>query len=229
MDYTALNVVFDPTAPSTTIPGGVVRGTFDYRNAGTDGGDPDGVLDGLRLAQHDPGRFGHLDRQRHCRSPGRSDHLGGAVNFSGNWPLDYGSYYLLIMVSEIEDVNGANDRVASARPPRSGCSRARGREQPRAQRRLTNLLIVYDLGVSMEPGMSLYLEGSMAAADVDDVIGVKSGTATTLTASMAWGANEDIALYIWAGPAESRRESGEHDQRPPRGISWTPVPGRGTG
>jgi hypothetical protein len=38
VDYTVLNVTYDPSAPSTTTPGGVVRGTFDYRNAGTDGG-----------------------------------------------------------------------------------------------------------------------------------------------------------------------------------------------
>jgi hypothetical protein len=92
----------------------------------------------------------------------------------------------------------------------------------------TNLVIVYDLGVAMDPGMSIYMEGTMTGpptVDLDDVIGVKSATATTLTASMAWGANEDIALYIWEGPPRVGVKAVSITAATSLAISWTAVPG----
>jgi len=87
---------------------------------------------------------------------------------------------------------------------------------------------VYDLGVAMDPGMSLYLEGTMTGpptVDLDDVIGVKSGTATTLAASMTWGASQDIALYIWEGPPRVAVKAVSITNATSLAISWPAVPG----
>ena len=231
VDYTVLNVTYDPSAPSTTTPGGVVLGTFDYRNAGTDAG----VQTVFWTAY--ASRNTTLDASDTWIASGIAGPLAGLstsaapVNFSGNWPLDYGSYYLLIMVSEIEDVNGANNRVASAATTSIGMFTGPLDENNNEPNNDWTTLLepnVYDLGVSMDPGMSLYMEGSMTGpptVDLDDVIGVKSATATTLTASMAWGANEDIALYIWEGPPRVGVKAVSITAATSLAISWPAVPG----
>jgi hypothetical protein len=65
---------------------------------------------------------------------------------------------------------------------------------------------------------------------VDDVIGIRSGTATIFTANMSWSANRDVSLYIWEGsaatPPPTLVTAVSITSTNSLAISWAAVPGQ---
>ncbi len=226
VDYLVQNVTY---TGGTANPGAAVSGSFVYRNQGADAGLQPvfwTVYASLNTT---------LDASDTWLASGTADPLGGlvtstpAVTFSGLWPLDYGSYYLLVTTSNLEDLNGTNNQAASTVSTAIGMFTgplAEYNHEPNND--YLNLVQVYDLGVTLRPGMSLYLEGSMpkitGVDDLDDVLGVNSGTATTITASMTWTGKQNMALYIWTGPS-SLLKAVSIASAESLSISWAAAPG----
>jgi hypothetical protein len=230
IDYTALNVAYDPTPPSTTMPGGTVLGTFQYRNAGADGGIQTVFWTAYASLN------ATLDASDTWIASGIAGPLAAMttsplpISFSGHWPLDYGNYHLLVMVSEIEDINPANDRVASAATTTVGMYMGVLAEAPTPppdpNGDYTTFVRVFDTGVTMEPGTSIYLDGTMPQTDLDDVVGVKAGACASITATMTLtGGSGDIALYIFTYPPRVQVKAVSISGAPSLSLSWPAVPG----
>ena len=222
VDYLVQNVT---CTGGEANPGGTVNGSFEYVNQGDTGLQPVSWTAYASLNTT-------LDGSDTWLASGTASALGGgetsipALTFSGLWPLDYGSYYLLVAISNPEDSNATNNRAASAAATAIGMftgTLAENNHEPNGD--YTNLVQVYDLGVTLQPGMSIYLEGNMNNADVDDVLGVKCGTATTITASMSWTGQQSMALYIWQGPPTVGVKAVSITNAEALSISWAATPG----
>jgi hypothetical protein len=222
VDYLVQNVTY---AGGEANPGGTVNGSFEYMNQGADAGFQPVFWTAYASLNTT------LDGSDTWLASGPASALGGgetsipAVTFSGLWPLDYGSYYLLVTISNLEDLVGTNDRAWSTPATAIGIFTgplAENNHEPNDD--YVNLSQVYDLGVTLQPGMSIYLEGTMANTDIDDVLGVKSGTATTITASMSWTGPQDMALYIWRGPPTAGVKAVSITNAESLSISWAATP-----
>jgi hypothetical protein len=201
VDYLVQNVTY---TGGTANPGAVANGSFEYRNQGTDTGLQPVFWTAYASVN------ASLDASDTWLASGTADPLGGgatstpAVTFSGVWPLDYGSYYLLVTASNIEDLNGTNNQAASTVATTIGLytgALAENNHEPNDD--YLNLVQVYDLGVTLQPGMSIYLAGDMhkpPANDPDDVLHVRAGANMTITASMSWTGSHYVQLWIWTAP-----------------------------
>jgi hypothetical protein len=139
------------------------------------------------------------------------------IPFSGVWPLHYGSYYLIVSVSAPEDSNSGNNSGATATATTIGVFNEVPTEPNDDYTNLTNY---FDLGVTLKPGMTLLVTGTLNASavppDIDDVLRFKTGTAASISLYMSWTGNHVVELFFLKGP--------EHDKRllrMDRGHSWS--------
>jgi len=223
VDYLVQNVTY---TGGEANPGGTVNGSFEYKNQGSDAG-----LQPVSWTAY-ASLNTTLDGSDTWLASGTASALGGgetsipAVTFSGLWPLDYGSYYLLVTISNLEDSNATNDRAWSTPATAIGMftgTLAENNHEPNGD--YTNLIQVYDLSVTLQPGMSIYLEGTMSNTDIDDVLGFKAGTTMTITASMSWTGPQDMALYIWQGPPAVGVKAVSITNAESLSISWAATSG----
>jgi hypothetical protein len=221
VDYLVQNVKYTggPVDPGTTF-----NGSFEYLNQRSDSG-----LQPVYWAVY-ASLNTILDASDTWVASGTAGPLSGgeasAVTFGGSWPLDYGSYFLLATISGLEDLDGSNNTAVSAASTAIGMFTgplAENNHEPNDD--YTNLIQVYDLGVTLQPGMSIYLDGTMSNTDIDDVLGFKASTAMTITASMSWIGQQDMALYIWQGPPTVGVKAVSIVKAESLSISWTAAAG----
>lgn len=190
------------TGPAVMIPGQAVDGQFVYKNSGSTDGDPTkGVSWEVYASTNNT-----LDvSDSLVASGGGQPALGsGAVSapvmFSGPWPLDYGNYFLIAVVHNVEETGAAtgnNTRATGAATP-VGFFNEAAHEPNNDYLTLTN---PYDLGAVMRPGMSIQITGTMAGTDMDDIMAFNTGACTMITFAVTYGsAKSQIRIFLMDGP-----------------------------
>lgn len=194
VDYTVSTVTY---TGGTLVPAATVNGEFQFQNAGTD----DGVQN-VNWAAYastdmtlDP-TDAYVDSGSGV-APLATLATSAAIPFSGTWPLDYGNYYLLVKVSASDDVNVANDTGTTVGTQAVGIY---SDSEPNGD--YTNLVEYQDLGTTLQPGMSLRVAGQFTdTADLDDIFGFDTGTATAVTFSVTWSSGgADLRFLTMSGP-----------------------------
>lgn len=194
VDYLVQNVQYTGGAVN---PGASFNGSFDYKNQFADKGVEAGYWT-VYASLNDV-----LDGSDTWVAGGPAAPLNGlqlsTVNFSGAWPLDYGNYYLLVTISNIEDLDGSNNTTASV------LSTAIGNYNAIIQNGNCNNLTFYtDLnGVVLQPGMSLKVRSTgFPAGQTDHLFRLHTGTASKLTASWVLDAAtlQGIGVFYYKPP-----------------------------
>ena len=109
------------------------------------------------------------------------------INFSGQWPLTYGNYYLIVKLTvpvDINTVSAGNPLATSTTTPVGFINEASYESTTPSN----NAVPGASVGITLQPGMSLSVTGTMAATpgDTDDYLQFNTGTANTITFSMSW-------------------------------------------
>lgn len=193
VDYTVSQVSY---LGGTPMPGREVNGNFRYQNAGTHHGtltvswtayaSRDASLDASDAFVASGGGLSAL-------AAGTSS---GLIPFAGAWPAAFGDYYLLVRLWAGEDVDTLNNTGATGAPTAVGCF-AESEENGDC----TNLVGVDVLGVTLRPGMSVRIAGTMPAGDSDDVFHFNTGTAARVTLAIGWdGASADCSFRVYTAP-----------------------------
>jgi hypothetical protein len=217
VDYTAPNITYSAAAPSTTTPGGIVEGSFQYQNVGTAAGIQP-VFWTAYASLNTTLDASDTWIASGSGGPLAAGALSGVVNFSGAWPLDYGKYYLIVMVSEIEDVNSLNDRMASAATTSVGIYDESLHEPNNDYSGLSN---AYDLGVTFKPGMSILINGTMSSSDMDDVTTFNTGTSSKITIAVYWNTGKaNIRIFVYAGPPPATFVTGVSGTTDAISLNW---------
>ena len=115
------------------------------------------------------------------------------ITFSGAWPLNYGNYYLVVTATVPVDVdsNPANNVGATASTTAVGFYNEDSDEPAN-----NSTSTPYNLGVSMQPGMSICVTGSMPLLDSWDIVEINTGTAVSLSLSWTWATSTNVGLYV---------------------------------
>ena len=190
VDYIVTQVNYLGGTPN---PGDTVNGNFEFQNVGADNGtqkvswtayaSKDNILDATD-AFVDSGTG---------LSPLTAGSLSALIPFSGTWPLDYSFYFLIVEVWASDDFVPANNTGASVGTTAVGFFDESANEPNGDWIALSDY---YDLGITLQPGMSVLVSGSMTIADIDDILAFNTGTAGSVTVAMNWSANQNITIYI---------------------------------
>lgn len=199
--------------------GGPVTGTFSYRNNGPDNGVANlsyEVWASTNLTV-DPSAD-HLIDAGGALPPLPNGATSGAFGFSGNWPIVYGSYYLIVRVSSTDDTNSGNDAVPTPGTHDVGIYDEEPSEFNGNYYDVTSgSSNAFDPGIVLQPGARILVRGTGTAADVDptvdamefppgartndDIIAFNTGTANyvTFTWTMDSGLAEELRLFVMYG------------------------------
>ena len=209
----------DYVVPTVTGPGGsaaagsAVSGTFQFRNAGTNNGGQnvtwsvfasmDNVLDASDVLVAS-GSYG---------SALNAGVTSSVVTFNGNWPSASANYYLIVHVAAADDLDPLNNSGVSASQTAVGLNEAPS--SPHDSALLTN---AFNLGVTLQPGMTVSMAGSVLSSESDDIIAFDSGTASTITFTMIWTGSFDVQHSIMTAPSTYLSGSGVVGGS---SLSWT--------
>jgi hypothetical protein len=223
VDYSVISV----SAPGGyTVPTALVTGTFSIRNNGTNNGSQnvnynvyasrDAVLDASDVMV-----------AAGSTAPLAAGAVSGAIPFNGAWPLAYGAYYLILQVNTFEDVNGGNNTGANGASVQVGIfTEGEPNNDCVSFTDADDVLNTAVTGVHLKPGMSLYITGSMAVGDPDEVIKINTGTVTSITT--AWtvaNSNRDMGIFYYSpSPATIQYgfSVGGSASTNSLAMSWTP-------
>jgi hypothetical protein len=196
VNYTVPLAQITYTAPTPTAPATIIAGTFRVLNAGTSGGaqwvswlvyaSTDQTVDGVDIlvaaGSTPPLTAGALSPTIPC----------------GEWPLNYGDYFLLFQVSSPEDINLTDDTTSI------GFATPVGIYQAIVQNGNCNNLTFYtDLtGVVLKPSMSVKVRSTgFPAGQMDHLFRLHTGTASTVTASWVLDAGlQAIGIFYYKPP-----------------------------
>lgn len=217
-DYTV-----DTITPMVTDPHlqGPVSGSFTYRNDGPN----DGVsnlsfevwasLDTTLSPATD-----HLVDSGSGLAPLAFGDTSPAIPFGGNWPLRYGSYYVIVRIASGDEGAPGNNAVASAGTNDVGIYDEEPSESNGNYYDVTSgSANAYDPGIVLQPGAQVLVRGTGTAADVDpdvdsiesspgpgattndDIIAFDTGSANyvTFTWTLDSAVPEDLALFVMYG------------------------------
>jgi hypothetical protein len=177
----------------TTNPGGAVSGTFTYHNGG-----PDNGIQSVNWEAY----ASTTNTLTAVPSPvliasGTAGPLNNgvtslAIPFNGNWPLVYGSYYLVVKVTVLVDNNtSVNNLGATATSTPVGIYTVGTPHAPYGS--------PYVLGtpmVAFRPGMSISVTGTLASGDAIDFLEFSTGTAISITFAATWPSSANAALEV---------------------------------
>jgi hypothetical protein len=189
------------SAPGGTfMPGGAVNGQFSYQNVGSANGNPNqklsyAVYASLNTSVDETDTFVASGSGLPALDTTDTPYF---VPFAGVWPLDYGSYYLIVQISCAEDVDPGNDQGCNPSPTAVGLLDEAAHEPNNDYLGLTDF---YDLGVTFKPGMSIRLTGTMSAADLDDIVAFNTGDCSMITFAVTYAsAKAQIRIFVMDGP-----------------------------
>jgi hypothetical protein len=133
------------------------------------------------------------------------------ISFTGQWPIRYGNYQLVVSVSVPPpppvntdmDSNLLNNVAATG----SGSTTAVGFiNEAEPNNDVTNLSVggVQNLGIILQPGMSVLVSGNLSGVgDPDDVYTFNTGTAASVTVYVSWlpSGSQNVTLnYLTNSP-----------------------------
>lgn len=203
----------------TLIPDQTVSGTFQYRNAGTTDGQTSQTVGWQVYASLNSS----IDTSDTLIASGNGQPAlaagatSGNVAWSGVWPLDYGTYYVIVRVTAAEDLNSGDDTAVSATSYQVGYYTE---SEPNGD--WTNMVQVNIPGVTFKPGMSIHISGSMNNADLDDIFQFDAGTATVVVATVSYGAPaKSISLYFFNAPGAAGVANGVGITATDLALQWT--------
>ncbi len=201
VSITAANVDYAVTAVTCTggtpVPASPVTGSFKLANNGPNNGTQyvtwqayaslNNVLDGPDVLVASG-----------TNAPLAAGAPAVTIMFSGQWPLSYGNYQLIVKVTVPVDVDvsTANNVGVTASATAVGFFN----EDTFEPNDNPNLSDAYNLGVTFQPGMSICITGSMPVSDVYDIMGFNTGTASSLSFSWSWTTTTAVNLYIVSAP-----------------------------
>ena len=221
VDYVVPLVVVS-TPASARMPNQLVNGTFQYRNAGSVGGTASQTVSWEVFASTD----GTISANDLLVASGAGlPALGptttsGAIAWNGLWPLTYSDYYLLVRVSCAEDSNATNNVGSSVLQTNVGVY-----VDTEPNNDFTNFVNVQPLGISLVPGMSVKITGSMSATDLDDIFQFDTGTAARVLVTVSWNVfdqNVEIFFLGKANPSGFIDLGSMSGQDAIMSFAWTP-------
>lgn len=113
------------------------------------------------------------------------------ISFSGQWPMRYGNYKLVVSVSAPVDVdsNLANNVAASLATAAVGfINEAESND---------DVATAQNLGLTLQPGISVLVTRSSAGADMHDVFTFNTGTASSVSLYMSWSGSATVTLSFY--------------------------------
>ena len=115
------------------------------------------------------------------------------IPFSGQWPMRYGNYQLVVSVSVPVEMDTNLSNLVAA----SGSTAAVG-FIPETEPNDT-VATAQNLGVTLQPGMSVLVTRSVAGlpADNHDVFAFNTGTATSVSLYMSWPGSQNVTLSFY--------------------------------
>ena len=126
------------------------------------------------------------------------------ISFNGQWPMRYGYYQLVVSVTVPVDVdtNSSNNVAASGSVTAVGFI---GAVEPNDD--YVNLTNPNDLGIALQPGMSVSVSGELQT-DTEDVFAFNTGTASSVTVYISWTAGaHDVTVYFMTAANTSVQSS----------------------
>jgi hypothetical protein len=199
VDYAVTSVSY---IGGTTGLGGNLTGEFRYRNNGTeDGARP---LEWAAYASIDD----TLDPGDVCvasgggLSPLASGAAPTVIPFSGSWPFDYGNYYLFaeVISPDNETATGNNKNYDTTPIPVGYYTETPDSGNPPVDPNgdWLTLINVDKFGVTLKPGTSLHISGTMDSDDYDDIFEFLLDPFTTrVTVSASWNAPPWKTVTLW--------------------------------
>jgi hypothetical protein len=198
VDYIVQSVAVDVGLRRPAQP---VSGTFRYHNSGLHAGTPSQTLNWEVYASKENTTIDANDTLVAYGTglPAQgSGATSGDIPWAGSWPLSHGDYYIVVRVACAEDVNTANNAGSTALPDTIGVYNETAMEPNDDYVGLTNPV---PLGITLQPGMTVKITGSLANADRDDVFQFNTGTAARVVVTVAWSINDqNVRIWFMDGP-----------------------------
>jgi hypothetical protein len=196
VNYTVPLVDITYTTPAITAPATAISGTFRVMNTGICDGSQ--WVSWMVYASADQ----TIDGTDVLVAAGNTPKLAAGAKSPaipcGEWPLNYGNYYLLFQISSPEDVDSSDDTTSIGFVTPVGIYQAIVQNG-----NCTNLTNYTDLtGVVLEPGMSVKVRSTgFPAGQVDHLFRLHTGTASKLTASWVLDSGTaDIGIFYYKPP-----------------------------
>ncbi len=196
ISITAANVDYSVTSVTCTsgavLSGGAVSGNFQMINNGPNNGTQYVTWQAYASTSSTLSGSAQLVASG-SSAPLNSGVSSAVIPFSGQWPLTYGNYYLIVKVTVPVDVdvNLANNVRATGTTTAVGFINEASYEPAN-----NSYLTAPALGITLQPGMSLYVTGSLSLTDLDDFLAFNTGTANTITFSMSWATTGSVNLEV---------------------------------
>lgn len=139
------------------------------------------------------------------------------IPFSGQWPLHYGNYHLVVSASVVEatPMNIVGATLGTTPVGIFNETTDSGSDFP-------NINNAMDLGITLLPGMSVSVSGSMNSSDTADVFAFNTGSAgsaASITVYLSLSAAHSGTLYFMDGP-NSFPQTGPFSSATDISLSW---------
>ncbi len=181
------------TAGSPSPPGGSMSGSFTLTNSGTDGGTQPVTWEAYASTSTT------ITAQSVLLSSGTvgpyAAGYSAPISFTANWPLAYGNYYLVVRARVSVDANPLNNVPVAQTAPATAVGVYTTTEPN------DSLAQANDLGVTLQPGMSICVTGNLIAGGSQvDYLSFNAGTANTVTFNLSWpstGTPQYVYMYVY--------------------------------
>ncbi len=205
ISVTAANVNYVASAVTVTSgssgpPGGAMTGSFTLTNSGANGGTQFVTWQAYASTTN--------------TVTGSSVLLGtGSIGplASGNslpititgatWPITYGNYYLVVRSSVPVDSNTSNNvPFPTSTTTAIGFYSATASDPGNDTLATAVTTPAANLGVTLQPGMSIKVTGNLPTTDATDYLGFNTGTAASVTFNLTWtttGASQLMTMYVY--------------------------------
>ena len=194
-------VVSSPVPPpvGSTLPAGIISSSFQLSNAGPNNGSQPVSWSAYASLTSSVDASAILIASG-VWQPLASGAPSIGIPFSGPWPLHYGNYHLVVSASAPGDNNSGNIAGATA-----GITPVGFINEAEPNNDATNLSVggVQNLGITLQPGMSVLVTRSLAGApaDKDDVFTLNTGTAASVSLYLSWSVSQNVTLnFLTPGP-----------------------------
>jgi hypothetical protein len=116
------------------------------------------------------------------------------ISFTCSWPLHYGTYYLVVTAAASGDTDPVNIAGATDNFTTVGYI-AEPTEPPFNNNDAGGLNNVTDLGITLQPGMSVSVTGTLSgSSDTDDVFAFDPGSSASVSFFISWTDSHAVTL-----------------------------------
>jgi len=190
VNYVASSVTI--TSAASAAPGTAMTGSFTLTNSGANGGTQYVTWEAYASTTTTiTGSSVLLDSGNHAPLGAGT---GTSITVTGTWPLAYGDYYLVVKSSVPVDSNASNNLpFASASAASIGIYTTTEPNDTTAQ--------ANNFGVTLQPGMSIKVSGSLTTSDLNDYIAFGVGTASNVTFNLTWpstGLSQTVTMWMYS-------------------------------